>query len=80
MAGMVDTPLAFRMPRAPQTLEATGVGLDLVLQLVTKTLYFAGELSGTELAYRLGVLFSVVEPCVALLKRERHCESLAAAP
>jgi hypothetical protein len=74
MAGMVDTPLAFRMPRAPQALEATGVGLDLVLQLVTKTLYFAGELSGTELAYRLGVLFSVVEPCIALLKRERHCE------
>jgi hypothetical protein len=64
----------FRMPRAPRTLEEAGVPMDVVLQLVTKTLYFAGELSGTELAHRLGVLFTVIEPCIVMLKRERHCE------
>jgi predicted ATPase with chaperone activity len=74
MIEMIETAPTFRMPPAPQTLEATGVPLDVVLQLVTKSLYFAGELSGTELAHRLGVLFTVVEPCIAMLKRERHCE------
>jgi predicted ATPase with chaperone activity len=74
MIEAIETVPAFRMPRAPQTLEATGVPLDVILQLVIKTLYFAGELSGTELAQRLGVLFTVIEPCIAMLKRERHCE------
>src|SRR5262245_32778052 len=74
MIEAVESVPAFRMPRAPQTLEATGVPIDVILQLVTKALYFAGELSGTELAHRLGVLFTVVEPCIAMLKRERHCE------
>jgi predicted ATPase with chaperone activity len=71
---IAETTPTFRMPRAPRTLEEAGVPMDVVLQLVTKTLYFAGELSGTELAHRLGVLFTVIEPCIAMLKRERHCE------
>lgn len=74
MAGVVAAAPAFRMPRAPQTIEAAGIPIDLVLQLVTKTLFFAGELSGTELASRLGVVFPVVEPSLDQLKRERHCE------
>jgi predicted ATPase with chaperone activity len=69
----------FRMPRAPQTIEGAGIGLDLILQLVTKTLHFAGELSGTALAERLGVVFNIVEPCLDLLKRERHCEIVGGA-
>ena len=64
----------FHMPLVPQTLEETGVGMDMVLELVTKTLHIAGELSGTELAARLGVPFAVIEPSLDLLKRDRHCE------
>lgn len=64
----------FRMPAAPRTLEATGLSADLVLQLVTKALHFAGELTGTELADRLGVGFPVIEPALELLKREHHCQ------
>jgi predicted ATPase with chaperone activity len=71
---IAETTPTFRMPRAPRTFEEAGVPMDVVLQLVTKTLYFAGELSGTELAHRLGVLFTVIEPCIGMLKRERHCE------
>ena len=37
---------------APRTLEEAGLGRDLVSQLVLKTLHFAGELTGTELARR----------------------------
>ncbi len=39
-----------------------------------KTLQFGGELSGSEIAARLGLGFSVIEPAVELLKAERQCE------
>src|SRR5438876_6599925 len=74
MVAVVDAWPAFRMPRAPQTVESAGVPADLVLQLVTKALLFAGELTGTELAARLAVVFRVIEPCLEQLKRDRHCE------
>jgi hypothetical protein len=61
-------------PPAPGTLEETGLSGDLVLQIVTKTLHLAGELSGAELSERLGVSFQIIEPALALLKREHHCE------
>ena len=61
-------------PLAPVELEETGLSGDLVLQIVTKTLHLAGELSGTELCARLGVSFPIIEPALALLKREHHCE------
>ena len=41
-------------PAAPQTLEESGLSLDLILQLVLKTLHFGGELSGSDLARRIG--------------------------
>ena len=31
-------------PTAPQTIEESGLSLDLIVQLVLKTLHFAGEL------------------------------------
>src|SRR5436190_9163250 len=71
---VITAETAFAPPAAPQSLEATGLSPDLVLQIVTKTLHLAGELSGTELSERLGVSFQIVEPALALLKREHHCE------
>lgn len=59
---------------APATLEEAGLSLDLVTQLALKTLFFAGELSGGDLARRLGVSFGVVEPALAFLRVQRHCE------
>jgi predicted ATPase with chaperone activity len=56
------------------SLEEAGLTLDLVVQLCLKTLFFAGELSGTDLAHRLGLVFSVIEPAVEALKSQRHCE------
>jgi predicted ATPase with chaperone activity len=72
------------MPLAPKRSEDVGITNDLVLQLVTKTLYFAGDLRGIEIAARLGVGFPIIEPALELLKSERHCEivggSLVGAP
>lgn len=59
---------------APRTLQEAGLTLELVTQLVLKTLHYGGELSGAELAKRLGVLFSVIEPSVEFLKNQRHVE------
>jgi predicted ATPase with chaperone activity len=61
-------------PAAPHTLEEAGLSKDMVLQLVLKTLHFAGELTGIGLADRLGVAFSVIEPALELLKAQHHCE------
>ena len=61
-------------PAAPQTLEESGLSLDLVVQLVLKSLHFVGELSGIELARRLGLMFSVIDPALDVLKQQRQCE------
>jgi predicted ATPase with chaperone activity len=65
---------SFDMPLAPTTLEESGLTLDLVIQLSLKTLHFAGDLSGNDLADRLGLNFSVVEPALELLKSQRQIE------
>ncbi len=61
-------------PVAPQTLAAAGLGLDLIVQLVLKSLHFSGELSGTELCRRLGLAFPVFAPALDLLKAQHQCE------
>ncbi len=61
----------FRMPPAPQTLEQTGVGMDTVLELVTKTLHIAGELTGIELAAPRAVR-AFRSPCVRRVRIGRE--------
>jgi predicted ATPase with chaperone activity len=61
-------------PVAPQTLEQSGLSLDLVTQLVLKSLHFAGELTGTDIAARLGVSFGVIEPSLTMIKQLHQCE------
>jgi predicted ATPase with chaperone activity len=61
-------------PIAPATLEEAGLSHDLVLQLALKTLHFSGELTGVELARRLGLNFSVIEPVLEALVTQRHVE------
>jgi len=70
----VETATSTDHPRAPGTLEESGLSLDLILQLSLKILHLAGELTGSALAQRLGLRFQVVEPALDMLKTERHCE------
>ena len=62
------------LPPAPMTLEATGLSLDLVIQLVLKLLHYSGELTGIEMARRLGLEFPVIEPALDFMKRLHQCE------
>ena len=61
-------------PAAAQTLEASGLTLNLILQLTLKSLYFAGELTGSELSRRLGLEFPVIAPALELLKGQHQIE------
>ncbi len=61
-------------PAAPRTLAEAGLSLDLVLQLVLKTLHMSGDLIGTELGRHLGLRFPVIEPALAELRDARHVE------
>ena len=57
------------VPRAPLTVEETGLTLDLLQQLVLKTLHITGEQSAAALCTRLGVVHSVLEPVLQHLKQ-----------
>jgi predicted ATPase with chaperone activity len=59
-------------PMAPHTLEEAGLSSDMVLQLALKTLYFSGQLTGTELADRLKLNFTVVESVLETLVEQRY--------
>ena len=46
LASRPNVPSILPHPPAPTTLQEAGLSLDLVLQLVLKTLHFVGELIG----------------------------------
>ncbi len=69
-----DIPMVLPHPSAPTTLEETGLSLDLLLQLTLKHMHFAGELTGSDLARRLGLRFTAIEPAVSALKFQHQIE------
>ena len=69
-----DPQLAPVAPIAPRTLADAQLSPDLITQLVLKTLHLSGELSGTELAKRLGLPFFAIEPVLATIKQHHQCE------
>lgn len=74
MTETLATSRAGLRPPAPASIEAAGLTLDIVTNLVLKTLHRSAELSGKELAQKLGVLFAIVEPALEAMKAQRHCE------
>jgi predicted ATPase with chaperone activity len=57
-------------PPIPQTIEQTGLNQSLVEQLILKDLYFRGDMTGRDLATRLGLQFSLIEDIVENFKRQ----------
>ena len=57
----------------PRTLQDTGIGGDQIEQLLVKTLY-AGEATGLEIADRMCLPFTLLEPLVERLRNERLVE------
>jgi predicted ATPase with chaperone activity len=70
---VLEAEAAVEIP-APRTLAETGLPADEILHLLVKSLHFAGELVGLQLAERLGLGFSVIEPGIEMMKTQRLCE------
>jgi len=60
-------------PAEPASLEQTGLGSDLIEQLLVKTLY-GGETTGTLVAEHICLPFVLLEPLVERLRAERLVE------
>ena len=73
-AERVTTEVLDLHPRAPRTLEEAGLTHDFVTQLLLKVMHFGSDYTGLELAKRVGLEFSVVEPVLEFLKRSHQCE------
>jgi predicted ATPase with chaperone activity len=79
LAAKPDVPSILPHPPAPDTLEEAGLTLDLLVQLTLKTLHFTGELTGAELAQRMGLKFSVIEPAIVTIKSQHQVEVVGGA-
>lgn len=64
---------AFRPP-APRTVEATGLNFLFLVELAAKTFYFGGQLALKEIAERIKLNVSVLEPVLAFMRNQRLCE------
>ncbi len=62
------------IPPAPQTIEETGLDPTLLLQLIVKTLYWAGEATGSEIAESLRLSYFLLDPLFQLLRTEKLIE------
>ena len=61
-------------PPVPQTLEETGLDPDLLVQLIVKTLYYAGEATGSEVAEDLRLPYFVLDSLFQFLRTEKLIE------
>jgi len=62
------------LPPAPLSVEETGLESGLLADLALKTVYFAGNPSGGEVAERMALPLTVVQEILAFLRREHLCE------
>lgn len=65
---------ASAFPRAPRTLDETGLPLLLLVELAAKLLFVRGQLRLTELSQQLRLPASVLESLLAFMRSERLCE------
>jgi hypothetical protein len=70
----LTTGVADLHPPAPRTLEEAGLTHDFVTQLLLKVMHFGSDYTGLDLARRVGLQFSVIEPVLEFLKRSHQCE------
>lgn len=58
----------------PQTIEETGLDFSMILDLVVKSIYFAGRPAARQIAAQLALSFPVIDEVLAFLKREQLAE------
>ena len=63
----------------PQKLDETGLEFSMILDLVVKSIYFAGRPAARQIAAQLALAFPVVDEVLAFLKREQLAEVVGSA-
>ena len=63
-------------PPAPGSVAATGLDMGVLADLGLKTLYFASNIDGADLAKRLALSLSATTELLEFLRRERLCEMI----
>ncbi len=61
-------------PRTPVSLKEVGLNRDMLIHLIVKILYYAGEVTGSYLAQRLRLPYTIVDDLIDFVKSERMCE------
>jgi predicted ATPase with chaperone activity len=63
----------------PQTIEETGLDFSTIVDLVVKSIYFAGRPAARQIASQLALSFSVVDEVLTFIKREQLAEVVGSA-
>ncbi|MDY7040457.1 MAG: ATP-binding protein [Chloroflexota bacterium] len=72
---MTSTEVQSFEPPPVNSIEDTGLNLGFISDLVLKTVYFVGQITGYEIAERVTLPFAgVVGEALEFLKREQYCE------
>jgi predicted ATPase with chaperone activity len=61
-------------PSIPTSLREVGLNRDMLIHLIVKVLYYAGEVTGAYLAGRLKLPYTIVDELIEFIKSERMCE------
>jgi hypothetical protein len=61
-------------PPAPESLDATGVDLGMLLDITLKTIYYAGRPSARLISQRIALPFRLVEELLSFLRRQEYVE------
>lgn len=69
-----EKPEASYIPATPISLKEVGLNRDMLIHLIVKVLYYAGEVTGSYLAQRLKLPYTIVDELIEFIKSERMCE------
>ena len=70
----LEKPRVSYAPLTPISLKEVGLNKDMLIHLIVKILYYAGEVTGGYLANRLKLPYTVVDELIEFIKIERLCE------
>lgn len=59
------------MPGQPRSIEETGLRRTVIVDLILKSIYFAGEVSGLDLREQLKLPYDLLEPIIGELRRDK---------
>jgi len=70
----IQKPTVSYTPQTPTSLKEVGINRDPLIHLIVKVLYYAGEVTGSYLASRLKLSYTIVDELIEFIKGEKLCE------